>query len=175
MEERKKKIRDLILIGMPGCGKSVIGRRLSIRMNRPLLDLDEEIERQENCTIPEIFNQRGESGFRKSETEAFRRAVCGGRILSAGGGIVTQSENLEIARQGLVIFIDRPLEKIMGDVRTDTRPLLKEGKERLHRLWTERYDLYQSWADIRVVNDGSLKEVVEKIKKEVEAYENHGD
>ena len=101
--------------------------------------------------------------------------MCGGRILSAGGGIVTQSENLEIARQGLVIFIDRPLEKIMGDVRTDTRPLLKEGKERLHRLWTERYDLYQSWADIRVVNDGSLKEVVEKIKKEVEAYENHGD
>ncbi len=73
-----------------------------------------------------------------------------------------------------MIFIDRPLERILGDIDTETRPLLADGKERLHRLWAERYDMYLAWADIRVVNDGSLAEAVEKIKKEVERYENHG-
>ena len=167
--------KDLILIGMPGCGKSVIGKRLSYGLRMGFVDIDSAIEYYAGSSIPEIFEKQGEEEFRKIETEVFKKTVGIGRIIATGGGIVKKAENKAIAKGGTVIFIDRPLENIMGDVRTSTRPLLAKGKDRLIELYNERYELYKEWADIRVINDGSVNDITDRIIKEVENYENNGD
>ncbi|MEE1013146.1 MAG: shikimate kinase [Clostridia bacterium] len=167
--------KDLILIGMPGCGKSTLGRGLADELRLPFLDLDAAIEDAAGRPIPEIFETQGEEGFRRLETETFRASVTSGKVIATGGGIVTREENLPIAKNGLVIFIDRPLEHIMGDVQTETRPLLAEGKQRLQKLYEQRYDLYVAWADIRIANTGTPEETLKTIVKEVQAYENHGN
>ena len=167
--------KDWILIGMPGCGKSTLGKSLAKRIGCEFLDLDTVIEEAAGKTIPQIFQEEGENGFRRRETQAFRKAVGFGRVIATGGGIVTQAENTPIAKGGVVVFVDRPLADIMGDVQTDTRPLLSDGKERLKRLYEERYPLYQDWADLHVINDTTYEETLEKIIKEVKEYENHGN
>ena len=167
--------KDWILIGMPGCGKSTLGKGLAKRLGCEFLDLDTAIEQETGKTIPQIFEEEGEAGFRRAETQVFQKAVGFGRVLATGGGIVTQKENRSIAKDGVVIFLDRPLADIMGDVKTDTRPLLAQGKERLIRLYEERYPLYQDWADVHIINTGSLTEALDKIIREVKEYENHGN
>lgn len=167
--------KDLILIGMPGCGKSVIGKKLSLELKTELVDLDTAIENSAGCSIPEIFKNGGEDEFRRIETEVFADTVGAGRIIATGGGIVKKEANKKTAKTGIVIFIDRPLEKILGDINTSTRPLLAEGKEKLMGLYNERYELYKEWADIRVVNDGSVNDIIYKIVNEVKNYENNGN
>ena len=167
--------KDLILIGMPGSGKSSLGRRLAKKLGLPFLDLDKEIEKMAGKAIPQIFETDGEDAFRLLETKAFASSLGGGRVIATGGGIVTREENREIARQGVVLFIDRPLNQIMSEVKTETRPLLKDGKERLTVLYQERYDKYLAWADLRVVNDGSFIRTLYKIINEVKHYETHGN
>ena len=167
--------KDLILIGMPGCGKSVIGRRLSYGFKMGFVDLDSAIEDYAGCKIPEIFEKCGEDEFRRIEIEVFEKTVGVGRIIATGGGIVKKTENRAVAKRGIVIFIDRPLENIMGDVRTSTRPLLAKGKEKLIELYNERYEIYKEWADIHVINDGSVNDITYKIINEVKNYENNGN
>ena len=102
--------RHLFLIGMMGCGKSTLGALLSRELRAPLLDLDAEIERFEGRSIPAIFADVGDAGFRIAETAALRRA-CGGSpcIVATGGGIVTREENILLMREsGLVVFLCRP-------------------------------------------------------------------
>ncbi len=168
-------MKELILIGMPGCGKSSLGKILAERLSRPFLDLDAEIEKASGKTINEIFQEVGEAGFRKLETEVFRKTIGFGGVLATGGGIVTMPENKEIAQQGVVAFLDRPLLMILDTITTEERPLLKNGKERLTKLYEERYDKYLEWADIVIPNQGSIEETIEKIMKEVECYEDYGD
>lgn len=167
--------QDIILIGMPGCGKSTLGRKLASILNRSFLDLDNVIEETSGKIINDIFAESGEKVFRKLETEAFHNAIRDGRVIATGGGIVTVPENKVIAEQGIVVFVDRPLETLLNTISTEERPLLKSGKERLITLYKERYDLYCDWAKIHVENTGTMEETIEKIIKEVEDYENHGN
>ncbi len=168
-------VKDIVLIGMPGCGKSTIGKKLADRMNRSFLDLDAVIEETAGMTINCIFEKMEESGFRKMETEALRNTIGFGGVLATGGGIVTIPENREIVKQGLVVFLDRPLNAILDTISTAKRPLLKDGRERLRSLYEQRYDLYRDWAEICVANTGSMEETVEKIINEVKCYENYGN
>ncbi len=156
---------DYVLIGMPGCGKTTIGRLVAERLRSNFVDLDEEIETRENRSINEIFEQDGEEYFRNVETETFRSLMGRDSVVATGGGIVTRDENLDIAKCGVVIFIDREIEDIIGDVDTDTRPLLKDGAERVYKLYEQRYEKYCQWADVRVDNKGSIEDVVDKIVK----------
>lgn len=165
--------KDLILIGMPGCGKSVIGKRLSRELKLLFVDLDTAIENRADCTIPEIFARGGEEEFRRTETEVFKETVGVGGIIATGGGIVKRAVNKQAAKRGVVIFIDRPLENILSDINISARPLLADGREKLTELYNERYKLYTDWADIRVVNDGSIEDITDKIKEEVLCYENN--
>ena len=104
--------KPILLIGMMGCGKSTIGRLLAGRMGLPLIDLDEEIARAAGRSIPEIFAEEGDAGFRLHETAALGRALDAGEaVIATGGGIVTREENIRMMREkGVVVWLCRPLE-----------------------------------------------------------------
>lgn len=149
--------KHLFLIGMMGCGKSTAARRLSPLLGADSLDLDEEIVRFEGRSIPEIFACGGDDAFRLCETAALRRVLtlppC---IIATGGGIVTREENIRLMREnGLVVWLNRPLEEIILTVRQDTRPNLAGDKaERMRTLFAKREALYRRAA--HVVFDNSL-------------------
>ncbi|MBR4039976.1 MAG: shikimate kinase [Clostridia bacterium] len=143
--------KHIFLIGMMGCGKSTIGRLLSGHLGCRFADLDEEIVRYEERSIPEIFADVGDAGFRHCETAALRCVIdedpC---IVATGGGIVTREENIALMRKaGLVIWLNRPLEDMIADVRQDTRPNLTGDKqERMRTLFAARKPLYERAAHI---------------------------
>ena len=124
--------KPILLIGMMGCGKSTIGRLLAGRMGLPLIDLDEEIARAAGRSIPEIFAEEGDAGFRLHETAALGRALNAGEaVIATGGGIVTREKNIRMMREkGVVVWLCRPLEDMIADVRQDTRPNLAGDKEK---------------------------------------------
>ena len=143
--------RHLFLIGMMGCGKSTLGALLARELRAPLLDLDADIERFEGRSIPAIFAEAGDAGFRIAETAALRRACAGAPcIVATGGGIVTREENIALMREsGLVVFLCRPLEDIIAQVRQDTRPnLAGDRAERMRTLYAQRDALYRRAAHL---------------------------
>ena len=143
---------NICLVGMPSCGKSTIGRQLAKALNRPLVDLDAEIEKAAGKTIPQIFEERGEEGFRALETKTAARFGMGsGQIISCGGGVVKRPENVRALHQnGVIVFIDRPVEllKVGGN-----RPL-STSMEGLKKMEAERRPLYEAAADLCVKNSG---------------------
>jgi shikimate kinase len=156
----------VVLIGMPGCGKSTVGKILSEELNLEFFDMDKYIEDMTFKTIAELF-ESGEDYFRNFETLACRELSEKNNILiSSGGGVVKRRENIEILKkESYIIFIDRPLEELLNDVDISNRPLLKEGREKLIRLYEERYELYKSSADKIVKNDKSLRDTINAIKE----------
>lgn len=148
--------KPVLLIGMMGCGKSTVGRLLAERMRLPLIDLDEEIARAAGKTIPEIFEQEGEAGFRARETAALERALAReAGVIATGGGIVTRAENIRMMREkGFVVWLCRPLEDMIADVRQDTRPNLAGDKaERMRTLYGRRERLYAAAAHLSFVDN----------------------
>lgn len=143
--------KHIFLIGMMGCGKSTMGSLLSRRLACGFIDLDEEIVRYEGRSIPDIFADVGDAGFRHCETAALQcvidEAPC---IVATGGGIVTREENIALMRKaGLVIWLNRPLEEMVADVRQDTRPNLAGDKaERMRTLFDARKALYERAAHL---------------------------
>jgi len=156
--------KNIVLIGMPGCGKTTIGKVLSRKLKMEFFDVDKYIEKKTSKTIPEIF-ENGEAYFRDIE-EACVKEVSEGynKIISTGGGVVLRENNiLNLKRNGIIIFINRPLERIIGDVDTATRPLLKDGVERIKKLYETRIDLYTNYCDFNIKNDKSLSQVIDNI------------
>ena len=150
--------KNLILIGMPGCGKSTVGRELAQRLGRPLVDLDEEIEREAGASIPEIFARQGEEAFRNLEHQVLMKATRRkGVVIATGGGVVTRAENLEPMHQNsVVIFLRRNLELLPREGRPVSQ---RDGIETLYR---QRLPLYQQAADMDVYN-----QTVEKAASEI--------
>ncbi|MDR3596018.1 shikimate kinase [Clostridium sp.] len=159
----------VVLIGMPGCGKSTIGKLVSDELNIKYFDMDKYIENMTSKTIPELF-EKGEDYFRDFETLACKELSEKSSILiSSGGGVIKRQENIEILKkEALIIFIDRPLDDLLSDIDTSNRPLLKEGREKLVKLYEERYELYKLSADVIVNNDKGLRETVDEVKKILE-------
>lgn len=156
--------RNIILIGMPGCGKSTIGEVLAKKLSYDFCDLDEYIVEKEDMTIDQMF-ENGEEYFRDIETNAVKDiSKMSNTVIATGGGVVTRPGNIKVLREsGLVIFIDRPIEDIISDVDTESRPLLKDGKERLYKLLDERYKLYKESCHIEVINDCNIDKLIEEI------------
>ncbi|KIL07940.1 shikimate kinase [Clostridium botulinum] len=156
----------VFLIGMPGCGKSTIGELISKELLLKFIDMDIYIEEKTSKTISELFEQ-GEDYFRDIESEACKEIIkYDNVVIATGGGVVKKDGNVEtLKNNGLVIFIDRPVEKIISDIDVSRRPLLKNGKERIIGLYKERYDIYKKACHKIVVNDGTIDEVIEEIKK----------
>lgn len=162
MDEVKDKV---VLIGMPGCGKTTIGKVLANDLNYNFYDMDAYIEKIANKTIKELFAE-GEEVFRSYETRACIELSKKKRvIISSGGGVVKKQENMEILSEScIIVFIDRPVDEIAKDVDVNSRPLLKDGKDKLYKLYDERYELYKKYSHITVKNEGFLKEVVDKMR-----------
>ena len=160
--------KPILLIGMMGCGKSTVGRLLAARMKLPLIDLDEEIARAAGRSIPEIFAEEGDAGFRLRETAALERALaeedC---VIATGGGIVTRAENIRLMREkGTVVWLCRPLEDMIADVRQDTRPNLAGDKEeRMLTLYAQRKRLYEQAAHLSFDNRLPPRESAKALEK----------
>lgn len=149
---------------MPGSGKTTIGKILSRKLGLRLIDLDKYIERNSGKTIPEIFAE-GEEGFRNLEREAVNKfSREKGIIISTGGGTIKDYRNVtELKKNGIIIFVDRPIEDIAANVNIRKRPLLADGVNRLYELYNERYELYKKYSDFQIINDNSLEEAAIKI------------
>ena len=149
--------RHIFIIGMPGSGKSSLGRRVASNMGLRYVDTDQRIVDAVGCSIPELFERYGEQAFRNAETNMLIQLTREEpSIISTGGGTVMRETNRAIMRNcGVILLIDRPLDQIMGDIKLDRRPLLaKKGLGEVERLYNERIDTYRSSADL--ILDNSL-------------------
>jgi shikimate dehydrogenase len=155
----RRQQTNLILIGMPGCGKSSVGAALARLTGRKAVDLDDWIEDRAGCTIPEIFSRQGEAAFRALEREAAAEAGAQtGCILMTGGGIVKDPRNDAPLRQnGRVYHLVRPLDALA----TEGRPL-SEGAD-LSAMWAEREPLYARVRDSVIENCGTISETAAAI------------
>lgn len=164
------KKKGVLLIGMPGAGKTTVGRILAKDLGMNFVDIDEFIEKSTGKEIKEIFIE-GEEVFRNLESKSCELlSRLKDVVISSGGGVVKREENIEYFNEFIKVFLNRPLDLIMEDINTETRPLLWAGKERLTNLFRERIDLYKKYCDIEVINDGSIEEVVKNIAYEIENF-----
>lgn len=154
-----------LLIGMPGCGKTTIGKKTSEKLNIKFYDMDEYIEKNSGKTIPELF-EVSEEYFRDYETKACMELskVEELTIISTGGGVVKRKENIEYFKdKGIIIFIDRPIENIISDIDSNNRPLLNGNIAKLYNLYSERYNLYNEYSHYKIINDDKLESIINNI------------
>lgn len=159
------KQSNVVLIGMPSCGKSTIGQRLAGDMERKFVDLDAEIEKEAGMSIPELFKTQGEESFRDVETKVCKTfAKENGLVISTGGGIVTRSENIQALQQnGVLLYIKRPLEQLISG---QNRPL-SASPEAISKLFETRQPLYQEACQVEIENNDALHLVTKRVQ---EAY-----
>ena len=160
------QMENIVLIGMPGCGKSTIGKLLAARLGKEFADADEEIVRLAGKSIPEIFHQDGEEVFRDWETQALAElGKKSGLVIATGGGCVTQSRNYDILHQnGHIFWIQRDLSLLP----TDGRPLSQERK--LEEMYRIRKPMYEAFADQTVRNDCEIQRTIDKILRILEEH-----
>lgn len=167
---------NIVLIGMPGSGKSTIGRILGEKLGLLFIDLDKEIEKYSGQSIPSLF-EKGEDHFRKIESEV---AVSFSKqkplVIATGGGIILREANVEALRKkGIIIFLNRKIEIIAEDVITSTRPLLTEGVVKLYQIYNERIELYLKYSDIMIENNKTPHVAIKQIMDKLLVEELKGD
>lgn len=157
-------MKNIVLIGIMGCGKTTVSKLLSKELSMPVIDMDEYLEDKHHCTINDMFAV-SEDYFRDLESQAcVDLSKLNGYIISTGGGVVKRKQNSDVLRQtGTIIYLDRPVDHIITDVTTANRPLLKDGPQKLYQLFDERHELYLDACDYHVYNDGTLDDFVKKI------------
>ena len=171
--------RSIVLVGMPGAGKSSVGRRLSKRLGLPFVDADEEIEKAAGMSIPDIFAQRGEAEFREGEKRVVARLLQSGPlVLATGGGAFMNAETgAGVAARGVSVWLRADLGTLLKRVKKRTdRPLLAQGDpaERLQALLAQRGDTY-ALADLvvdsrDVMHDTVVEEVVEAVARHLDRH-----
>ena len=154
---------NIVLVGMPGCGKSTVGRQLAELLHRPFVDADEVLAERAGCTITEIFREQGEEAFRALETEVLRDlGKRSGIVLATGGGCVTRMENYPALHQNGRIFW---LQRDLGKLPVNGRPLSQAN--RLEDLYARRKAAYERFADGIVDNNGGCGDAVARILEEL--------
>lgn len=153
--------QNIVLIGMPGSGKSTIGRQLADMTGRPFADCDAEIARAVGMPVPDYIDRYGESAFRDAETRVLHElSRQSGTVIATGGGAVTRQVNMEtLKRNGLIVLLDRPLDELPV---TKDRPLSR-GRAALERLWSEREPLYRQAADLVLPVTGTPADTAERL------------
>lgn len=165
--------RSIVMVGLMGCGKSSVGRRLAAAINVPFVDADDEIEKAAGKTISDIFADYGEVHFRDRECRVIGRLLKGGpQVLATGGGAFMRGETREmIAACGISVWMKAELAVLMSRVmRRDNRPLLRtaDPEATMKQLMDDRYPVYAN-ADIIVESrDGTHEAVVREILRRLE-------
>lgn len=158
--ELSAALSNVVLVGMPSVGKSSVGKALSALLGKKFVDLDAEIVARSGKSIPEIFQEEGEPGFR--ERESLIAAEYGkerGLVIACGGGTVLRAENRSALRQnGWIVHLMRPLSMLS----TEGRPLSKD-QETLRRMYEERYPIYHGIADATMENTDSVEACAARI------------
>ncbi len=152
-------MQNIVLVGMPGCGKTTVGKLLAEKLHRAVFDSDAWVEQRASCTIPELFAAQGEAAFRAMETEALqdlgKRSNC---IICTGGGAVLREENYAPLHQnGIIIWLQRDVRMLA----TSGRPLSQTTD--LQTMYAARKSHYERFADFAVSNDASAEETVRQI------------
>lgn len=165
-EAVRREKENVILIGMPGAGKSTLGKAIAAYLGREFLDSDTVIEEEEKKPIPQIFRELGEKGFRDIESRVIRSlSALRGKVIATGGGAILRKENVENLRSnGKLLFLDAPLETLMP---TGDRPLTSTAAD-LKKRYEERYDIYLASADAVIPVTRSVEENMEKIKQVIQ-------
>lgn len=148
-DEVRRETMNQVLIGMPGAGKTTLGREMAESMGREFLDIDEMIVEHEGMSIPDIFATKGEAYFRKVETEMLEKAcVKTGMVIATGGGIVKNKKNYYIIKQNAtIVWIKRDLDKL----ETDGRPISMSMP--IEKIYEERKEIYAKWSDYFINNN----------------------
>lgn len=163
-------MKNIVLIGMMGAGKTTCGRLLAEKLGRPFVDCDEVIEGFAGRTIPEIFAADGEEGFRELESQVIRElSAQEGLVIAAGGGAVLRQANVAALRgNGIILFLDRPAEEIYDSVDLAGRPLAQNGKEAFAATFRLRLPAYRTAADAMIFDFSSPEATVAEMLKKLE-------
>ena len=161
----RRQMENIILIGMPGCGKSTIGRLLAQRTGKKFVDADDALEARLGRKITDIIPQDGEAAFRRMESDTLSElGKQSGLVIATGGGCVTQQRNYPLLHQnGTILWLTRQLHKLP----TEGRPLSQPGK--LQEMFAQRQSLYRQFADAEISNDGPVEETLEAIRAVLES------
>ena len=158
------EMKNIILIGMPGSGKTTVGKRIAEALNRDFIDTDEMIVKNVGKPIPDIFANGGEKLFRKYEHEAVLAAgKLSGKVISTGGGVVVNDDNFDALKQnGTIIFLNRSTSYLP----TDGRPLSQSND--LNEMFKKRLPLYRKFCDIEADGNDTIENVANNILKELQ-------
>ena len=159
----KAQMENIVLIGMPGCGKTTVGKALADKLGRQFFDADAEIAKKANMSIPEIFAKEGEEGFRSREIKVLSElGKQSGLVIATGGGCVTFSINHSFLHQNGRIFW---LKRDISQLPTDGRPLSQKGN--LEEMYRIRKPLYESFADVIIENE-TVEKTVQQIMEAIQ-------
>ena len=152
---------NIILVGMPGSGKSTVGKALAAALGRPFVDTDALITEAAGRAIPDIFAAEGEAYFRALETEAVKKAgMMSGIVIATGGGVVTRECNYApLSQNGSIVFLRRDPSKLP----VKGRPISQATP--LKALYEKRLPLYRAFADVEIDNEGQIEETVAAIRR----------
>ena len=157
--------KHIFLIGMPGAGKTTVGKMLAKELGRDFYDLDQTIQDKVGKTVQNIFIYDGKDAFSKYEYETIKELIHNKpSVIATGGGTVTSEKIVNLMRNnGLVVFVNRDVNHILDDLDLEIRPLVKESIEYIFNVYEERYPLYESVAHIKIGNEGSITDAVQEI------------
>ena len=158
------EMQNIVLVGMPGCGKTTVGKALAEQLNRPFFDADEEILKQTGKSAEAWIEACGEAVFRQKETEVLE-SLCkqSGTVIATGGGAVTVPENADILRQNSIVFF---INRDVSALPVEGRPLSKATA--LSEMYEVRLPMYRGVCDYEIAADGSVEAVVRRILEELQ-------
>lgn len=164
--------QHIFLVGMPGSGKTTIGKALAQRQGMEFFDVDGVIQDKTGKTLQNIIIHDGEEAFRELEYEAIKDIVLHQKpsVIATGGGTVLSEKTVNLMREsGFVVCIERDVTQILDDLDMEIRPLLKESIEYIFRLYEERRPLYEQISHVQINNISNISDAVEAIVKALPA------